>query len=53
MMTATDLVAEIDLETAVETMIAIFADAAVIEITDPGEMLHAIVGAAAQMILLI
>lgn len=52
-MTVTDPVAEIDLETAVGTMIAIIADVAVIEITDLGGMLHAIVSAADQMILLI
>jgi len=52
-MTVTDPVAEIDLETAVGTMIAIIADVAVIGITDLGGMLHAIVSAADQMILLI
>lgn len=52
-MTVIDPIAGIDLETVVEMMIGITAEEAATEIIGPDEMIHGIVSADAQMILLI
>lgn len=52
MKTAIDPRGETDPETAAETMTVIIAAGVAIEITEPGEMIHATAIAGAQMILL-